>query len=345
MDKEKLKVPFAVNKKFHCDHSRFVILRKAIESELASLEWELNSPLLSAHINPMDYPIVPEIAFLSDRIKSKIKKYLLLKFAFALIDRKYVEFDTEREHKLAKEWLQEVLNILVPEIISENRCIRQQHLELIEIFIDFKELFSAENTGKRPNGVQSNGNSSSGGNKAVVLSTLENLSLQNQQAAKQFNKYATGVKKRTKESKNTHEVLWKKPHIDKSQLHSKGKKAKNRQNHTYDTKDTFKWIKEVDNDNEHNIDTKERKIREDENNINNRKTNISEKQTVQTIEEQGTQLSYNYDCQPDFATRHLRCLWKTIGTLVTAQIMQLSSDKGGASVGVLFIFHMTRMLK
>ena len=313
MAKQNLIMPFAVNKKFHCDPSRFVILRKAIESELASLEWELNSPLLSAHINPMDYPIVPEITFLSDRIKSKIKTYLLLKFAFTIVDRKYVEFDTEKEHKLAKEWLQEVLNILMAEIISENHRIRQEDLESIEIFIDFNEKhkFIAENVGKRMYEQQTKGHSN-GGSKAINLTVIENLSLQNQQAANQFNKYVTGVKKQTKRSKNSNEVLWQKPHTNKSQSHSKGKKAKDKQKPTDDTKDTIKRVKEVDNDDElHDRGTKERKICESNNDLDevdksdknlsektsannllvketrDSETNISEKQIVQTVEQTG----------------------------------------------------------
>ena len=279
-----------------------------MERELVSLEWELNSPLLKSHINPLKYPTMPEITFLSSQIKSNIKKYLLLKFAFTLVERNYVEFDTEKHHKQTKVWLQDVLNKLMTEIISKNHQIRKDHLESIVFAIDFnetKKFSSAENPGKRSYQQQNRGNSN-GSSKAINLANLaelENLSLENQRAAKQYNKYGSVIKKRSKLSKNSQKVLWKNPPRNETSKHPKGKKEKERQEPIDDRKDAFKREEEAKNSELNNGDTKEEKIRKDGNDldainkdnllnkiisakkVNDNEIKISEEQAAQTVEE------------------------------------------------------------
>ena len=276
-----------------------------MERELVYLEWELNTLLLESHINPLEYPTMPEITFLNRQIKSNIKKYLLLKFAFTLVERNYVEFDTEKHHKQAKVWLQDVLNKLMTEIISKNHQIRKDHLESIVFAIDFnetKKFSSAENPGKRSYQQQNRGNSNDS-RKAINLSVLENLSLQNQRAAKQYNNYGSVIKKGSKLSKNSQKVLWKNPHRNETSKHPKGKKEKERQESIDDRKDAFKRGEEAKNSELNNGDTEEQKIRKDGNDldainkddnnllnkisekkVNNNEIKISEEQAAQTVE-------------------------------------------------------------
>ena len=268
-----VKVPFEINEKFLCDPSRFLTLQKAIEDELASIEWDLNSPLLNAHINPTNCPISSEIEFFSDGIRSQIREYLLLKFALILVQRKYVDFETENAQKIVEEWLKEMLNILLVKIMRENRLVHQQALESIEFIIDFKEdsqLPSADDTKRMRQRISNSGDSSRASNSP----SLENLSLRNQQTAKQFNKWQSDAKKSFKKQQTlinrrpVQELLWKKSMTKTGQSHSKGKKEKVKQksaeNYSKETLERVEKVSDRNIDELNDVNEKGEKVQKDD---------------------------------------------------------------------------------
>lgn len=286
--KESVKMPFAINEKFLCDPSRFRDLQKSAEEEMAGLEWDLNSPLLNAHLIPKNYPTLPKIVFLSEGNKSQLMQFLLLKFAFTIVHRKYIDFETENEQKIAEEWLLKMLNILAVKIVSNDSIIHRKTLESIEFFIDYKE------NNKTPDDVKRIGyktGHSLSVNSAINSLNLSNLSWRNQQAAKQFNKVQKSSKQPKHQAINrTHELLWKKPNTKTNRSHStKGKKEKVQQKSAEDPeRETFKLVNELDDQSIKVDEEKQRKVqKEDDKDVNGRKKSDEVRKTKKNNVEQG----------------------------------------------------------